>query len=196
MIEIEKKFILTGAQETQLLQNATFVKEKTFTDTYYDDQNHSLTIKDLWLRERDGNFELKVPMNASLEERVSDQYREIEEDDEIADFLQINISNTTLRDALKERGIIPFCTLVTTRKKYTKDGFGIDLDKVDFGFNIAEIELMIESESEITQATEKIIAYAKSYGLSIGNIRGKVAEYLSRYNQPHLDALIAAKVIK
>lgn len=195
MIEVEKKFILTNEQQEQLIKNAEFVGKKTFTDTYFDDVNYSLTINDLWLRERDGKFELKVPMNVSIEERVSDQYRELEMDEEIVK--QLNLSkDKPLTRALVEKGYIPFITVTTTRKKYKKDGYGIDLDTMDFGYNIAEIEYMTEDESKIKEATEKIIEYARSYGLSEGVVRGKVAEYLRRNKYEHFQALIDAKVIK
>ena len=62
MIEIEKKFILTPEQEQALIKGADFIEEKEFTDIYYDDKILSLTTKDIWLRERAGKFELKVPL--------------------------------------------------------------------------------------------------------------------------------------
>src|SRR5579864_1260452 len=87
MIEVEKKFILTPDQEKKLIEGAEFVVEKQFTDIYYDDKDFSLTTKDIWLRERDSKYELKLPMNKSSERRVVDQYRELDvEDDILAHF--------------------------------------------------------------------------------------------------------------
>ena len=63
MIEVEKKFILTTEQEKSLIEGADFLGEKKFTDIYYDDEDFSLTKKDLWLRNREGRFELKIPKN-------------------------------------------------------------------------------------------------------------------------------------
>lgn len=195
MIEVEKKFILTNEQQEQLIKNAEFIWEKTFTDIYFDDVNYSLTINDLWLRERDGKFELKVPMNVSIEERVSDQYRELETEKDIAGHLNLS-AKRSLRESLRERGYEPFITVTTVRKKYKKDGYSIDLDTMDFGYNIAEIEYMTGDESKIKEATDKIIKYARGYGLSEGIVRGKVAEYLRRNNPTHFQVLIDTKVIK
>lgn len=196
MIEVEKKFILTDEQQEKLTEGADFLGEKLFTDTYFDDSIYSLTTKDLWLRERSERFELKVTMNVSIEERVSDQYRELETESEIAQ--QLNLSaDIPLVHALKDKGYVPFITVTTTRKKYKKDGFSIDLDTMDFGYNIVEIEYMTDDESKIIEATDKIIECAKSYGItSNGFVRGKVAEYLRRNNPAHFQALIDAKVVK
>ncbi len=195
MFEVEKKFILTDDQQERLTEGAEFLGEKSFTDIYYDDAGYSLTTNDLWLRERDGNFELKVPMNLAIEERVSDQYRELETEREIAEQLNLSLGKP-LAGSLQEKGYVPFITVTTTRKKYKKDGYGIDLDAVDYGYNIAEIEYMTDDESKVGEVSQKIVEYARSYGLSEGFVRGKVAEYLRRNNPPHFQALIDAKVIK
>jgi len=198
MIEVEKKFILTPEQEKSLIEKAEFLGEKQFTDTYYDDENFSLTTKDIWLRERDGKYELKLPMNESLENRVSDQYRELDvEDDILAHFgARAGIS---IKDFLIEKEYKPFCEITTTRRKYKKEGFGIDLDVMDFGYTLAEIELMTDDESKIKEATHSIIQFAKDHGISPGAeipIRGKVVEFLRTKNPAHFQALIDAKVIR
>jgi adenylate cyclase class IV len=196
MIEIEKKFILTEEQKKRLLEGAEFLGEKKFTDTYYDDAQYSLTTRDVWLRVRDGKFELKVPMNMAIEERVIDRYQELEADSEIAVYLGLP-KDRVLMDVLRKNGYAPFSTIVTTRKKYKKDGYHIDLDATDFGYHIAEIEYMVNERSEIEKATRRILDYGKAYGLSgNGVIRGKVAEYLRKNSPVHFQALVEAKVIK
>jgi adenylate cyclase class IV len=193
--EVEKKFVLTKEQEEKLLQGAEFLGEKKFADTYYDDAAWSLTTKDIWLRDREGRFELKVPMNVAIEERVTDRYQELETDKEIAKFLQLP-ENTPLADALKEKGYAPFVMIATSRRKYKKDGYGIDLDEADFGYSVAEIEYMAEDGSKMQEATDKLIAYAASQGIANDDVvRGKVAEYLRRNDPTHFQALIDAEVI-
>src|SRR2546421_324668 len=140
MIEVEKKFILTPEQEKSLIEGAEFLGEKQFTDIYYDDTGFSLTIKDVWLRERDGKYELKLPMNESLEKRVSDQYRELDVDSDILAYFEAR--DISVKDFLVEKGYIPFCKITTTRKKYKQEDFVIDLDVMDFGYTLAEIEFM------------------------------------------------------
>ena len=195
MIEVEKKFILTPEQEKTLVEGAEFSGEKQFTDIYYDDADFSLTTKDIWLRERGGKFELKLPMNESLENRVSDQYRELDvEDDILAHFGARGIS---VKDFLIEKSYKPFCEITTTRRKYKKEGFGIDLDVMDFSYIVSEIEYMTDDESKIKEATQSIITFAKQFGIDINAVvRGKVAEFLRIKNPAHFQALIDAKVIR
>ena len=191
MIEVEKKFILTPEQEKSLIEGAEFLGEKQFTDIYYDDNNFSLTKKDIWLRERGSKFELKLPMNESLEKRVADQYRELDVEDDILDHFGVNGIN--IKDFLIQKNYLPFCTITTTRRKYKKDGFVIDLDGMDFGYTLAEIELMIESESKIQEATQSIIQFAKKHNIDTNLVMGgKVMEYLRRKNPVHFHALIDA----
>ena len=196
MIEVEKKFILTPEQEKSLIEGAEFLGEKQFTDIYYDDKDFSLTTKDIWFRQRDGRFELKLPMNVSLEERVSDQYKEIEDEKEIKKYFNFN-NDASLSDLLKEREYESFCIMTTIRKKYKKEDFGIDMDIVDFGYAIAEIEYMAQDNSNLQQATDKIIEFAKKHNLTFDELtRGKGSEYIRRNNPKHFQALIDVKVIK
>ena len=60
MIEVEKKFQLSGEQQERLLEGATFLKEKIQTDTYFDTLDYKYSRNHTWLRERDGSYELKI----------------------------------------------------------------------------------------------------------------------------------------
>ena len=196
MIEVEKKFIIIDEQEKVLIDGAEFLGEKKLTDTYYDDSNYSLTACDTWLRGRNGTFELKISMNASIEKRVSDQYRELETEKEILEYFNFD-SSKTMSDFLNAKGFAPFCVITTTRRKYKKEGFNIDLDSMDFGYTLIEVESMTDDESNIPKIIENIIAFAKKYNIVSPNyIRGKVVEYLRVNNPAHFHALIDAKVIK
>lgn len=196
MIEVEKKFILTEKEEKSLTAGAEFLGEKTFIDIYYDDENYSLTGKDIWLRKRSGRFELKIPLNLNIKERISDQYREIENDEDILKYFNTNI-NGSLETFLIDNKYFAFCEIKTTRRKYKKDGFNIDLDLMDFGYKLAEIEYMISNESEMEQATKSILEFAKSYNINTKAIvKGKVVEYLRLNNPKHFQKLIDLEVVK
>ncbi|MGH2612160.1 MAG: CYTH domain-containing protein [Rhabdochlamydiaceae bacterium] len=187
---------MTPEQEKALIEGAEFLGEKKFTDTYYDDLNYSLTTKDIWFRNRDRKFELKLPMNVSIEERVSDQYKEIEDEREIKQYFKFD-NNGSLPELLENRKYVAFCIITTTRRKYKKEGFGIDLDIIDFGYTVAEIEYMADDGENLKEATDKIIAFANNHGIVTGDIvRGKGAEYLRRNKPEHFQALIDAKVLK
>lgn len=196
MIEVEKKFILTKEDESKLINNAVFIGKKEFTDIYYDNKDYYLTKQDIWLRKRENRYELKIPLNVSIQDRISDQYQELETEEEIIEYLKLN-KNIDLANALLEKGYVPFCEIITKREKYKHGEYGIDIDSMDFGYQITEIELMIGNISEIEKATQQIITFAKSLGLSTEKqIRGKVVEYLYRKNPEHFQTLIDAEVIK
>lgn len=192
MIEVEKKFKLTPEDIERLTDGAEFINEKTFTDIYFDTADYSLTTKDYWLRCRDGKYELKIPLNDGKmsQDRDLDQYKELETEEEIRKVLDIK-ENKSFEEDLKDNGYIPFCTITTTRKKYKKNKFIIDLDTLDFGYSIGEIELMVEDESKIEEAHDEIMNFAKENNLEIAPVRGKVLEYLHRNSPSHYEALHA-----
>lgn len=189
MIEIEKKFALKDEDAKRLLDGATFIKEIVMVDSYYDLPERTLSLKDWWLRERNGAFELKMSAyEGNWREQEVNQYTEAETDPEIAAALGLTIA-TSLRDSLQKAGYAPFATITTTRRKYTKEGFAIDMDVMDFGYAITEIELMIEDVSQTQVAVEKILAFARKNNLVVGPVRGKLLELLYRTDRAFFDKL-------
>lgn len=193
MIEVEKKFLVDKAEIFKLLEGVKFLNERKFSDTYWDTPNYSLTTTDYWLRSRDGRFELKVPTLAGGK-RLVDQYEELDSDNQIAQKLGFPSGN--LEEELRKASYSPFATITTLRKKYKKDGFIIDIDELDFGYNILEVELMVNDKSGIEGAINKILSFAKAHNLEVGQVRGKIVEYLKRNNPKHYKALVNAGVVK
>lgn len=197
MIEIEKKFILNEQDKERLIKNAQFLNERVFTDIYYDTEFFSLTSKNKWLRSSEVKFVLKLPLHNGAE-RLADQYDELGDKQETREALNLP-SNKSLADDLVKAGYSPFCTRKTTRRKYKKETFIIDLDIVDFQdftYNIGEIELMVNDKAEIEGAIEKIMIFAKEQNLTIAPVRRKVIEYLKRVKPNHYQALVQAGVVK
>lgn len=195
-IEVEKKFILTNEEIEKITQGAEFLSEKSFTDVYFDTAAFSLTTVDKWLRLRDDRFELKLPMNEGkgASQRKLDQYEELDTDMAIRNVLDL-ASKGTLREDLETNGYKPFSTFTTTRRKYKKGDFIIDLDTMDFGYSIGEIELMVSEKSEMENALNKILSFAKELNLSVAPVRGKVIEYIKRTNPAHYQALEKAGIL-
>jgi len=197
MIEVEKKFILSEQDKKQLTNDPEFLSERVFSDIYYDTEKFLLTSQDKWLRSRDRVFELKLPLHNGVE-RLADQYDELEDEQKIRRALNL-LPNKNLADDLIKAGYFPFCTCKTTRRKYKKGLFIIDLDIVDFQdftYNIAEIELLVSDKSEIESAIEMIMDFAKSQNLTITPARGKIIEYLKRAKPNHYQTLVKKKVVK
>lgn len=195
-IEVEKKFLLTSEEIERITHDAEFLSQKSFTDIYFDTDDYSLTKADKWLRLRDDRFELKLPMNENkgASKRKIDQYEELVADESIKKALGIS-SKGTLRENLEANSYKPFSTFTTTRRKYKKGDFIIDLDSMDFGYEIGEIELMVSKKTDIKNALNSILSFAEELGLTVAPVRGKVIEYIHRNNPAHYLALEKAGVL-
>jgi adenylate cyclase class IV len=203
MFEVEKKFLLSKKDITRLIQGADFLGDTIFTDTYYDTDQFALTKNDMWLRNRSGRWELKIPKYIN-ENRESQQYQEIEGEENLRQIFDI-VKKSDFAEDIGEFGHRPFCVCETRRRKFKKEGFTIDLDEVKFDPNgksekfdyaLVEIELMVESEKEMSAAVEAIEIFAKKSELKNLPVRGKVVEYLKMKKPDHYNALIQAGVIK
>ncbi|MFH0830967.1 MAG: CYTH domain-containing protein [Parcubacteria group bacterium] len=193
MIEIEKKFQLNQEQFARLLEDAEKLSEKRFTDTYYDSVSWRLTTRDTWLRSRDGAFELKVPLDKRGVDDTVDKYHEITDELQIRKVLKLARAGT-LEQALAQAALKPFATITTLRKKYRHGEFAIDVDEADFGYNVVEIELEAPTLSDIDRVTAEILDFARSKGLEVKKLNGKVCEYIERNNPDHYEALVKAGV--
>ncbi len=196
MIEVEKKFVLNNEIIERLTKDAELISEKSFTDSYYDTNDFRLTTRDTWLRIRDDVFQLKVPLNLNGQgrQRVVDQYHELDTEEKIREALEI-ATHQTLKEDLEARGFLVVATFRTSRKKYRKQGFIIDLDQADFDYTIGEIELLAENQGAVDEAINKILAFAKTHELVIQPVRGKLIEYLKRFSPVHYHRLVEAGVV-
>lgn len=195
MIEIEKNFDLRPGDKERLIAGAKFLKKRTFTDVYYDNDAYDLTGRDFWLRTREGRFELKVPLNTkNIGDRKTDRYRELETDAEIAAALELH-TVLKLADALAVAGYQPFATITTTRETYEKGDFRLDFDEMDFGFTTFEAELMVNDSHDIAGAERRILEFAKEHGIAGTEGHGKVIEYIARNRPEHFAALAARGVV-
>ena len=159
MIEVEKKFSLTPDQTKRIEESAEFIKESTNTDIYYDTPDYRLLKKDRWLRNRNGQFETKISPSWNKKINV---YEEIADPEEILKRLDIPKLTEDFEENLKLNGFEVLVQLVTKRRKFKIKDFIIDMDEVDYGYTICEIEKIVENESEIEKATEEIFQLATS----------------------------------
>lgn len=201
MIEIEKKFALSDVQRKNLLNDARPLGRKVVEDDYFDTDDYRLTGHDLWLRKRDGAYELKVPLaDGSGSYGGTNRYHELTEVTDIARELDVN--SIDFEQALSLAGITRFMTCYTDRTSYEKEGFHIDLDAAsyrdtDFTHAVAEIELLIDDETKVDEADARIVAFAERFQLATDEvILGKVAAYLQHEKPAHYEALVAAGVLK
>ncbi|MEK7140223.1 MAG: CYTH domain-containing protein [Patescibacteria group bacterium] len=174
MIEVEKKFQPTEEQLAALLKDSEFVKEETLHDIYYDYPDYGLFKKRIYLRNRNGSFELKI-------QRGDGSHEEISNENEIKKYFETekNISDFVQGDLMVSINVI------TNRKKYLKNDISIEVDEMDFGYKCIEIEILVASEKEAPQALEKIKALAEQYGFENQKASPKRKEYF-RVKKPLL----------
>ncbi len=194
MIEIEKKFILSDEERERLLDGAEFAGERMQHDVYFDDEAYSLTRANKFFRRRNNRWELKIGVEHDFDLDVT-HYRELETEDEILTELGITHHRTMEEDVAAE-GLTPCAEYCVTRCSYLKGRFRIDHDVTDFGYEMVEIELLIEDGANRAAAEILILDFARSHGIEIKYIRGKLLEYLRRNNLDHFQALVKAGVTR
>lgn len=170
MIEVERKFQPTEKQLKALLKDAEFVGDKVNHDIYYDFPDYKLMKEGVRLRSRNGNFELKINQSRSVN-------TEIENKKEIEEYFKTN----NIEEFIKQN-LVPIIDYTTKRTEYKKGEFVIDVDETNFGYNLCEIELMVEREDEVKEAKEKIKNFAKEYNWEMTKILSKGLEYLKIFN--------------
>lgn len=196
MIEVERNFDLREGEKEKLIEGAKFLGKKEFTDVYFDTKDLKLSLGDHWLRTRDGKWELKVPLNKDkmAADRKTDQYREIEDENQI--LLELNLDSDNLTVSLTDNGYEPIATIKTRRESYQNGEFHLDFDETNFGYDTSEAELLVNDISEIPIAEQKIMEFAETFGLSKEKGRGKLTVYLERFQPEISNILLKAGIIK
>jgi predicted adenylyl cyclase CyaB len=197
MIEVEIKCKPTVEQKVALLEGATFLGEEQLTDVYYDSVQYELSVKDHWLRTRNGKFVLKIPAAACklLEVQANTPKHEIEDEQEIRKVLKLS-EQGSLEQALMTAGYNPLYTLAKRRKKYSKNGFIIDIDCATFGsltFDLCEIETLIEKSEDANCATQKLIEFAECHGITLKPVLGNLIALIKAINPEHFELLEQAR---
>ena len=175
MIEVEKKIQPTEEQKEKLLGGAVLISQKKVLDNYYDTLDFELTKKNVYLRNRDGSWELKRYLDSSKRTGIAE---EITDEKEILSIL--GVSNFKNVDDFNEKKLKLLASIITERIKYKKDGFVIDHDKTDFDLELFEIELIVEKESQIIEAENKILEYISKFGILESKLDIKPVEYLKK----------------
>lgn len=172
MIEVEKRFQPTEEQLEKMLEGAEFLSEKVFSDIYYDYPDYRLFKKDVRLRKRTtsfSSFQLKINLSSGSDE-------EIENKTDIEKYFGIQDLEQFIKDDLME-----FVSYETKRKEYKKGEIIIDLDELNFGYKVCEIEILVETEDQIKEAEEKLVDFAKEYNIKFMKGLTKRRAYLKLF---------------
>jgi len=189
MIEVEKKFAASELDIERITKDAEFIGDTVNKDTYYDREGFPLVKNNMFLRKRNGKFELKLYV--AEEGSTVDKYLELEYDEAIKTKLNIG-ADKNISEYLAENEYFPFGSWETKRRRFKKDGFTIDIDSVDFGHNVVEIELMVEEGGDTQQAARRILNFANSMDLKKDIQEGKAMVFIKRMNPTAYEEIKAA----
>ena len=161
-----------------------------FSDEYYDTADLTLTTRDVWLRRRDGAWELKVPhegvRRASGGETTA--FREIEDEAAIAaelaemgvafpEGVEAFAAFDTTREKYRGRGKI-FVGFPSRRRRrrsdagkiifasssfgrrYVLGAVGVDVDAASYGHAVMELEVMTDGSKTAVADARRLIAAA------------------------------------
>lgn len=193
MIEVEKQFWLTKEQREELTSGADFWDVQDIIDVYYDTSEYDLAFADKWLRKRNGTFELKYYTDCALDHFCCGS--EVLLDDDIRDHLGIPASSAVFEQALNQAGYKPYVTLTTKRYKYDINNFTVDIDEVDYGYTVCEVELIVGDNDAVEQAQKDILNFARKRDWSTEPVYDKVSEYLRQFKPELFEKLVTAGVI-
>lgn len=194
MIEVEIKVHVTQAQANLLIKDAQLRSQTSFVDAYYDSEDFRLTTNGMWLRQRNNQFELKMPAtkDGSFHIGKNIPMHEITDEKKIRNLLDLPIERP-LVEALASAGYVVLYRFTNTRQTYIKDGFHIDFDRADFGdliYCLCEVETIVESPDQTDQALESLYAFVKQHGISTERAEGKLGYYIRVKNPKHYYAMV------
>ncbi|MBA3238232.1 MAG: CYTH domain-containing protein [Parachlamydiaceae bacterium] len=195
-IEVEKKVALDQNQIKKIAQKAQLVQEILIHDSYFDTIEYHYTSQNIWLRRREGIFELKVKVKKR--EDLVDIYEEITNEKSLLEQLGLDMLGD-LPTTLCQNKIFPFCNFVTQRKSYQVGELKIDIDEADFGdlrYRVAEIEMIVSSLDKVEDAEQKITQFINELEINTSiPVTGKLTYYLYCRRPGHYQTLVHNKVI-
>jgi len=200
-IEVERKFqppdlAVLGPRIESL--GGEKLGEKQFRDLYYDTPDYSLVRRDIWLRCRDGKWELKVPIDGDARRSGGERsvFEEIEGSEQVHERLgsllgDVVETTSDLDAVLFLHGATPFADFTTTRTKWLIGDASLDADVASFGHAVMEIEVMVDDASEVEAAETEIARVAALVQAKpLGAVGGKLETYIRRHAPAVLTALV------
>ncbi|MCM2338863.1 MAG: CYTH domain-containing protein [Burkholderiales bacterium] len=192
-IEVELKFQPTEEQLNKMIEGLEVVSNVNIRDIYYDFDDFRLLKDEVRLRyrlskkegyEATGVLELKIKIDSKADIEINDKNEIKDYLSDVSDDIK-NYFNTgkSIEELMKDKKLVSYIDFKTERKEYIKEGFKIDVDKLSFGYDLCEIEVMVEDENQIKQMKDNIKEFAKKYDFDTETkIIPKGWEYLRRFN--------------
>lgn len=183
VIEVEKHFTVGPETRSKLTAlGAKLTLREEFTDIYYDTPAHQLMTSSHWLRQRNGEWQLKYPViDISANEAIiqgqpsrTECNYELEEEDAIIKQLRTVIvieGAPSLNQLAHPLGVlVPVVEFSTVREGWAwPDGrmgerVSIELDEASFNYAIGSVEVLVGGADQVTAAEEKAREIAGKIG--------------------------------
>lgn len=156
---IRRKY-LVGDNSEEALQKlgGMFLETETLIDEYLDDENYTLTLNDCWLRLRNKKFEMKLNAGFGVGPNRSPSVQMLVSENDIKDVLtrmyledlqNRKISERQLDALVDELNIMEFVTFETKRNRYQLGNFIITMDKTNFSYHVAEVEVVASTAEDM-----------------------------------------------
>lgn len=213
-VEVEAKFAYSLQDVERIASVSQLLSIKQFTDHYYDcATGFPLTTSDIWLRQRNEKWELKMPLlsvQQQLESNSTSSVSHYKEHDDPALIISVLRSHRALSsqslplqtsvqsgqdlaNALASFNVFEFCALTTTRTSYRyKDVLRIDLDvTTPSEYRVGELELMVgDDPDEIKRALSTIEKLSHELQITLcPTMPGKVLQFISQQRPEHWKCL-------
>ncbi len=202
MIEVQKKYVLTGGSQAQIAAAGMLESEKMTPDTYYDKNDATFGLKEISLHQRLSGFQLSVVLYEKDEEgNRTSHSKDITDESEMREILGLPaVAEDEERDFeadLAAAEIVPQAHYITTRRKYKIHELEIEMDVTSFGYSIAKISNNVHSDEEVEAAMQEIEEFAMEHQLELLPQGGsKLAECLYRTNTPYYRLLVEGGILK
>lgn len=177
-IEIECKFQVPSDCASKL-ENLGAKKLKTITlvDSYLDTVDYSLIKRDNWLRFRGGVLELKCP-EPSIKHTTNTVYRELTDVSAIESVVGSPVPKSA--DNLPVGWRI-LARVICERDVWSYGGVGLTVDRLEDGYSIGELEMVVNDKSQVDSAQLGIDRLAEQLGFT-KQTAGKLNHYLRSHD--------------
>lgn len=162
-LEVEVKFTVEqDCRATLIGLGAVNLEEVELQDIYLDKATLDFIGADSWLRFRDGRLELKSRDKDSDHQGTTTIYREDTDLEAISDRLAV--SELPKSSTQLPQGWIILAQIHTHREQWKLGAISIVLDRLEDGYTIGEIELVVYHHNKVEGARARIDELAKELG--------------------------------
>ncbi|XP_055349134.1 thiamine-triphosphatase-like [Paramacrobiotus metropolitanus] len=175
-VEVERKFLVPVDFHERLKQHGgRCLVEESFTDEYFDRDDYAFTMNDMWLRVRDGKWELRYgePDNLDVPSKGTDQlrrtvYHEQHNPEEILKTLQSkgllenSVESDDLAYVMNSEPFRSFATITAVHKTFGVPSVQdllpakISVEAAELGYRVGEIEVSVDNNESIPEALQTI----------------------------------------